>query len=298
MSWNVVDRYNLDPTGELDNADHLAHMRAEMDEYWTARKPKPRMVWPEGTFKFSRFPNMALHNMEMVSEGETVLKYTGTEDAVTFMGEQEGELPTLGKRNVVFDGFIIDPGDQARHGLMVASCHASHFRVSVLGAGAPRGGVLNSAIYMKYCVVTRLYPTVSSLDIAIAGLPESRLDCVGVTMDIIGQQEALPASAVQVMMPVLEGLTEGMHYTSAFFCIVRDGTIEYCRKGINYERGGYCSFLNVEMEGNQDYDIRFSQHAHDNHVWLCGNGHRRQFRVVDESLTTGNIVTPIGPPFS
>ena len=297
MSRNVVDYYHLDPTGAEDNTNALHVMAQDMMDLWTARKPMPRLTWPEGIFKFSEWPNMTHHNLEMVSEGQTILRYTGTEDAVTFMGEYAGELPGLGKRNVVFDGFQIEPGPQARHGIMIASCHASHFRVKVIGAGAPRGGVLNSAIYMKYCVVTRLFPTVSSLDLAIEGNNGS-LDCIGVNLDIIGNQEALPASAVQIMMPILEGLTEGMHVTSGFFCITRDGTIEQCRRGINYERGGYCSFLNVEMEGNSEYDVRFSEHAHDNWLWCCGNGHRSQLHVVNESLTTGNIVTYLGPPFS
>jgi hypothetical protein len=297
MPRHVVDFYHLDMTGAEDNADKLRVMSQDMMDLWVARKPMPRLVWPEGICKFSEWPNLCHHNLELVGEGQTILRYTGTDDAVVFMGEQEGELPGLGKRNVVFDGFHIDPGSQARHGLIIASCHAGHFQVKVNGAGAPRGGVLNSAIYMKYCVVTRLIPTVSSLDLAIEGSSGS-LDCIGVNLDIIAQQEALPASAVQIMMPILEGLTEGMHVTSGFFCVTRDGTIEQCRRGIEYERGGYCTFLNVEMEGNSQYDIHFSEHAHDNHVWLCGNGHRSQLRIVDDSRTTGNIVTYLGPPFS
>lgn len=295
MSWNVVDRYHLDPTGALDNAEELEAMRVEISELWAARKPLPRLVFPEGIYTFSRFPSMAFHNLELVAEGQAILKYTGTDDAVTFQGEDGTDLPGIGKRNVVFDGFTIDPGTQARHGLMLSSIHASTIRVKVLGAGSPRDGVRNSAIYMQYCVLTQLMPTVSNLDLAILNRGGS-LDCIGVTLDIIGNIGDLPASAVRIVNPILENLDTGIYSKSSFFCGVRDGSIEYCRRGIYMESGGYMYVANVELEGNREVDVYLTEHAHDNIFWCCGNGHPRDLKVVDESLTTGNQVVPIGPP--
>ena len=295
MARNVVDYYHIDMTGAEDNAPKLALMAQDISDNWTNRKPQPRFVFPEGICQFSDWPNMAYHNVEIVSEGETVLKYTGTDDAVTFMGEQRGELATLGKRNVVFDGFTIDPGHQSRHGLVITSCHAGSFRAKVLGAGDPRDGVRNSAIFMRYCVVTQLFPTVSNLDPAIESRGGS-LDCIGVSLDNVAGADPLPASAVQIMMPILEGIHTGIHSIASFFCVVRDGTIEYCKRGVQMDGGAYSTFHNVEMEGNAEYDFHFTQHAHDNVVWLCGNGHQMDLRVIDDSLTTGNQVVRIGPP--
>lgn len=299
MARNAIDFYRLDPSGNGDNAVGLANMAADLRVTANAKKPLPRIVFPEGIYKFSQWPNFAIHNLEMVSEGQTILRYTGTDDAMTFMGEETGQLPGIGKRNILFDGFEIDPGLGAQNSLVIASCHASNFNVKVHGAGTPRGaGTLFSAVCLRYCVGTELRPTISpQLDNLIDGFGGSP-DCNGVMLDILNGNTDWPASACRINRPIIEGVINGIYSASSFYCEVLGGTIEQCQNGYFMLRGAYNYSSHVEMEGNKNLDVYCTKDAHDN-VWaLCGDGKRSHFKSKFEGYGTNNQVTYMGPLWS
>lgn len=292
MARDVTTFYGIDMSGATDNAAGLAHMRADMANLVGLKKPLPCLRFPEGICSFSSWPNMAFHNLEMRGEGQSVLRYTGTDDAVVFMGEEPNTAPGLGKRNVVFDGFTIDPGKQSRNGLVLNAMHASMIRAKVIGAGAPRNGVLNSAISMNFCVCAELHPTVSSLDLAIDGFGGS-FDCYGLTLNSFSVPE-WQASACRIERPIIEGVTTGIFGLATFFCEVRGGTIEQCKNGAVMVNGRGNLFDHVEMEGNADYDVWCTKDFHDNVFAYCGDGHRRTFKIKIEGYLTNNQVIPIG----
>ncbi len=275
MSINVVDKYKVDPLGNSDNATAFASMRNDIAGYASANKPLPRLVFPEGIYSFSAWPNMAIHNLEMVAEGQAILKYTGTGDAVTFQGEDAPNGIGFGKRNIVFDGFKINPGMQAKDGLVLESIHASNFKVEVLGAGIIRAGLFNSAIVMNYCVATEIQPKVSSLSNAAGiGLGSGTYDCNGITLNLAQGNKLWPASAVRVVNPIIEGVQTGIDCQNAFFCEFKGGTIEQCQIGVNMH-GGYGNYFDhVEMEGNKVKDVVVGSDTNNNVFAYCGDGSR------------------------
>ncbi len=273
MSINVVDKYKLDTSGNSDNATALATMQRDIAALESAGKPKPRLVFPEGIYSFSAWPNMAFHNLEMVAEGQTILKYTGTGDAVTFQGEEAPGGIGFGKRNIVFDGFKINPGVQAKDGLVLESIHASNFKVEVLGAGSIRNGIFNSAIVINYCVVTEIEPKITSLSNASGiGLGSGTYDCNGITLNLAQNNKSWPASAVRVINPIIEGVQTGIDCKNAFFCEFKGGTIEQCQIGVNMQ-GGYGNYFDhVEMEGNKVKDVVIGSDTNNNVFAYCGQG--------------------------
>lgn len=294
MSWNVVDRYGIDMSGNSDNAGKLLIARTEIASMAAAKKPLPRLVFPEGFCAFSEWPNFAFHNLQMVAEGETVLRYKGTGDAVTFKGAESASGGVGdGARNIVFDGFKIDPGHKALDGLVLSSIHASNFKVNVLGAGDPRNNNPNSAIRMTFCVCTELHPTVSSLDGVFGGYGGS-FDCNGLTLTTLPGHGELPVCACNIIRPVIEGVRNGIYGVSSFFNEVRGGTIEQCKFGAIMLSGRGDLFDHVEMEGNTEYDVWCAKDYHDNVFMYCGDGHRRSFKTKIEGYLTNNQIIPIG----
>lgn len=298
MAWNVADRYALNRDGTADNAAKLETMRAEIDAMAASKKPLPQLTFPEGIYSFSQWPNMAYHNLVMRAEGQAILKYTGTGDAVTFAGEATGPKNGLGKRNIVFDGFTIVPNIDGKDGLVIDGCHAGRFRVNVRGAGRPVSGGVYSAIHVKGCVCATIEPTVSVLDPVIDGYTAS-YECLGLNLDVMNNNPQSPAAATEILRPVIEGCYIGMQVTNGFFCVTRDGTIEASTNiGVYIRSGGYNSFINVEMEANKNYDVWCTKDAHENQFLLCGDGHRSRFKTRIEGYFTNNVITPMGAPFS
>ncbi len=298
MAWNVADRYKLDMTGATDNALKLVGMQGEIAALVAFKKPLPKLVFPEGICSFSAWPNMAFHNLEMQADGQAILRYTGSGDAITFMGEETGGLAGLGKRNIRFDGFTIDPGATAHDSLVVASCHAGYFRVKVVGAGPPPGdGTLRSAINIKFCVCSEFHPTISQLDRAILGNDlgfSGSLDIIGINLDRLFDKPDWPASACLIVNPIIEGLLIGIQSTHGWFTQVRDGTIETNRMvGIYVKEGADNVFKNVEMEGNA-LDIWCTKDAHDNVFDRCGDGHGRHLTTKIDGYMTNNTIIKTG----
>lgn len=296
MGRNVVDFYKLDPSGSFDNTGALAHMAGDVKSLFDANKPKPKLVFPEGDYRFSKWPNLPFSNLNMEADGEVWLRHIGTGDAVSFIGEEPASTPgtSVGIRNASFDGFTIIPGSGTKDSLVLSSYHAGYVDVNVHGAGPP-SGAYNSAIHMKFCVCTELHPTVSSMD----GNTGGSYECIGVNLDTINGIAELPTSACRIVRPVLEGLTQGMTGTATFYNETKGGTIEACKIAVFWTRGAYNFFDHVEMEANSQLDVYLTKDAHDNVFALCGDGKRSHLKIKnDGNFTTNNTFTYMGPLWS
>ena len=271
MSWNVIDKYNFDPSGETDNAPLLARLCNDLMALAINRKPIPRVVWPEGLYAYSKAPNFAINNLEMCAEGQVELCYTGSDDALTFYGA-DGTPTGGGKVNIMFDGFRIVPTLKARNCLVLNSIHHSHFRVRVYGAGAARGPNMGIAVRLDYCVCTN-FPdlSVSPFDTAFGGVaPGGTLNCYGVWIDKVTQPQNWQTTDCTFERPIIENITTGVYIADGGFNDFKNGTIENCGTGVIVSVGGNNRFRLIDMEGNKLNDIVFQGGAHENLVWLSG----------------------------
>lgn len=278
MSINVAIKYGLDMTGATDNADKLAQMAADVRTLWLAKKPLPRLVFPEGDVSFSAFPNLAYDNLQIVADGECNLRHTGTGDAIVFDSSVTNPLtnPSINPasyqpaiNNLLFEGFTVWPTFNSGDGVVFTGIHRSKLSVNVQGS-PPNGTVDNmqAAIRLNFCIVTELHPIVGSC----AGHQ------VALVIDIWGTRTDLESTACRIVRPCLESCAIGAYIKQGGYINFYDGTIEACGTGIQIDNGGNNHFCGVEMESNNK-DIICSSSTHDNLFWRCGQGSAFQLKT-------------------
>jgi hypothetical protein len=309
--WDARAKYNLDNTGVADNAAALLALRndlaaIELSSWQTGTQPTmPMVVFDPGIYRFTSWPNFALNNLNMVGLGHCQLWYAanpGTNvwgTAVTFDGTVATGVtdPANGKFNMRFEGFEIVPVSTALDGLVLEAIHHSYFRVRVLGAGAPRSGVRNSCVKLKFCVCTHFDDlSITAFDIAMSNVVVpggvGSLDAYGVFIDQGGIPSGQMTGNCTFARPIIEGLYDGvvLNFTSSGGCHFYNGTIEACaNRGIWIQAG--CSsnvFSRIDMEGNGTNAVCDSG-SHDNQFLYTSGS---VLNLVDGG--TNNFVSSFG----
>lgn len=260
MSINVVDRYDIDMSGQTDNSVKLAKLQTDMAVLHATNKPMPKLVFPEGICAFDKWPNLAFDNLQIVADGECILQHTGNGDAVTFDGSTvNGPFAGGGINALTFTGFTINPSMNGGNGLVITACHRSLVSAWVNINSAPTA--LYSAIAANFLVLTEIRPVVKG----------GAFNVIGLTMDAY-QENQWCSTACRITMPVLESCQYGTFVKCAGYINYHDGSIEGCDTGIEVDVGGNNHFVTVEMEGNHTYDIVTTGNAHDNTFYECGDG--------------------------
>jgi hypothetical protein len=286
MSWNVVEKFSFDPTGGSDNADELATLAEDLREYKAANRPLPRVVFPEGVYNFSTWPNLAINGLECVGEGNVLLRHTGSGPAITFDGVSTGPGGG-GQFNMLIDNFYIMPNGNTTDTFILNSIHHSLVRVHALGVGVPG----SKAISMYWCVLTELNNcSVTPHDDKVFG-PGGSYDCIGLWLDKVTQPSHWQTTACRFVNPILENLRIGAWLEDAGGCQFTGGAIEYCtERGIVIRTGGNNQTRNLWLEGNNERDIWFKYDTHDNRFEVTnGNAH-----VQNDAILGGNnrVVSP------
>jgi hypothetical protein len=274
MALNVVDTFKFDPTDKTDNASQFVALQASLKDKVANKKPLPRVVFPEGIYKYTGAPNLAVPNLEIEGDGYVELHYTGTGDALTFDGG-------VGVMNMRVDNLHVVPTDAAKDSLVLKGIHHSYFRVRCHGAGAPRNGVRNNAASLLFCVCTRLedyscttFDYINSISGGGSVINGGKnYDCTGL---FLGDELALggmqATTKCEFVNPVIELCTTGMYFKNAAGNTILDGTIEYCNIAIQLEEGAHNRSFGLWMEGNAAYDVWFGSKTSDNKLSIVPGG--------------------------
>jgi hypothetical protein len=264
---DVVSRYGLDMGGQRDSAPGLAAMAAEIAALFAAKKPLPRLVFPEGILSFSAWPDLAYDNLQIVAEGECRLKPMGNASIVfdaslrNPISAQPGNTYQPNVGNMLFEGFAVYPvlGSVGGPVLAVRGIHRSKLSARVQFSGPGASG--RAAIQMTFCIITELHPVVGG----------GGANPVGVLLDAWPGKPNLQSTASTIWNPCLEGCSIGIDMASAGSCAVYNGTIESCGLGVHLgAASGNNTFYSVEMEGNGS-DVQADGGAHGNGFLYCGN---------------------------
>lgn len=234
-----------------------------------------KVVIPAGTYKFDTWPTISHNRVEIVADGPVFLVHTGTGDAITFDGGQNGMF------NCRFEGFTLVPGPKTQNMLVLKSFHHSRVDVRVHGAG-----VGYAAISMLWCVCTEVRPVISISEAVLDGYPMPTIHIIGVLLDANPLGSGNRTTACVIRQPILEGLYEGVTIRGADFCTIdgAGGTIENGHSGVWFEDGDYRPGSHVisrlEMENNESWDVYFGSNAHNNRVVFSGNPALKVYHAV------------------
>src|SRR5215475_4425111 len=270
MAVNIIDYYQFDPTGVRDNTASFNRLVSDQ----SIAKPLPKVVFPEGIYKYSACPNLAIPNLNWEADGYVELAYTGVGNALTFNGGNNGVF------NLRFDGFHLVTNDKAADTLSLTAVHHSHFRVHIHGAGIPQANIFQSygqaCLRMAWCVCTHFEDlSITPADIVqgIApgvSMPGGRFNqgIVGIWLDMFNGAQTNDSTFER---PILESLPLGVLINNAGDCAFDNGTIENGGNAVIINNGGHNVFRQVDIEGNSGKDFTFLGGAHDNLVLMCGN---------------------------
>lgn len=276
MSINAVDIYKFDPTGMEDNSIPFSNLITDQMNCIADKKPLPKIIFPEGVYKYLVAPTLTIPNMDWEADGYVELFYTGVGNALTFDGGPNGIF------NIRFDGFRLVPNPYSADTLVLTGVHHSHFRTRILGAGSGTqvtGGapIQTACLRASWCVCTEFEDlTITPADVQYV-IAKGSIQMPGgafpsnVTGVWLDQVNKLQTTDCTFSRPILEGLNVGININNAGNCGFEHGTIENGYTGIVISTGGYNSFRFIDMEGNSNKDVILYGNAHNNLFLVCGS---------------------------
>jgi hypothetical protein len=261
MAWDVVEKFGCDPTGDTDNAPMLAHLQQDLQAYVSAKRPLPKVIFPEGVYAFSVWPNLAINNLQMAGNGEVYLCHTGTGPAMVF----DGDALAGGKFNLMVEDLRLIPSiNGGTDGLVLDAIEHSYFKMKVFGAG--QAGA--KACVMRWCCLTELYNYgVSRHHARCSPFGEDNVgvwDCYALWLDI-SAGNGLQTTACRLTNPTIGFCRTGIHFQDAGGCQITGGAIEECsHAGIEIVTGGSNQSWSLWLELNSNQDIIMGRDTHDN----------------------------------
>ena len=140
----TVSVMDFGATGDGVTNDTAAIQAAR--DYVASQIPSPALIFPAGTYKYSVSPNWAINNVTIQAEGEVLLRYTGTGNAVII----DAGATITSIYNVNFIGnFIVQATASAQNGFFVRGAQHSKIQGRVDGCGAS-----SQALLVEFCVCT------------------------------------------------------------------------------------------------------------------------------------------------
>jgi hypothetical protein len=260
-------------------------MEQDLRGYVEARKPLPKVIFPEGVYNFSTWPNLAIPSLRIVGDGEVYLCHTGSGPAMVLDGDSTGPYGG-GKFNLELDRLNLVPGPGTTDSLSLYSIHHSYVRMRVLGAGLGC-----KAVAMYWCVLTELYNySISPFDALSSPIGGGNMDCIGLWLDKVTTPSDWQTTACRFTNPIIESVRTGIHIEDAGGIQFTGGTVEGCTgDGFVIKTGGNNQTWNLWFEGNAGYDVIFGIDSHDNRLVVTNpNAKVRNDAIVG---TNDNVVT-------
>jgi len=212
-----------------------------------AQASPPKLIFPAGVYVASAFPNFAIANAVFEAQGECVLQYTGTGNAITL---DAGPSPAT-IFNVDFGGsgrFTVNCPATALNAVFVRSVHHSRIRIKPRGAGPASAGLC-----VEFAVCTQFDVTASHNE--DGGWYQNAMPFAGIFLDQRDPGET--ASYCTFINPVIEGPTRGIVLNNTLGNIFLGGTSEgssdygvYGAPGSNQDR-----FIGTDFEANGLADV-------------------------------------------
>lgn len=240
-----------------------------------------RLIIPAGDYRYSRSPNWAINNLEVIAEGHVRFFYGGDGNAVIIDGGQDPGDLCYNVRFCVGNRLHLYGKATTKNGVWARSVHHSHVGVNVHGCGKAYAG-----LYTQFSVCTVWDVVVSANE---GGWFEGNKPNVGYKLDKRHAPET--TSYCYFPNPVVEGVSVGIHLVSTLGNLFLGGTSEGCSEygllagreamwdrfiGTDFEVNTiadiYCDGLGVEFVSCDTYDrLVFGKAAR--RCVIAGGGH-------------------------
>jgi len=195
--------------GVTDDTVALAAARA----YIASQSIPSILLFPAGTYVYSTSPNWAIQNAVIQSEGEVILQYTGTGNAVILDAGNSALI-----YNVTMGDFIVNCPSTANNGVFLRSVHHSNLTFNIKGAGTTYAG-----FYTQFSVASVFNITVSVNE---SGWYLGAKPAIGINL---GQRNAGETTSYCTFInPVVEGPSIGIQLSNTLGNIFLGGTSEGC----------------------------------------------------------------------
>lgn len=194
---SVLD-FGADNTGVADSTSAFADAVA-----YVASNPNCELYFPEGTYKYSVCPNLAITNATYVAQGNVVLNYTGTGNCIVL---------DAGASALVFNvrmlgNFLVKGTASAKNGIYLRSVHHSKIEARILGCGTTYAGLRT-----EFSVVSEFNVVVSANEFGGFGSAKPANGYYLSSRSGAGEQ----TSACTFYNPVIEGVSgDGIYLDSA-----------------------------------------------------------------------------------
>lgn len=214
--------------------------------------PRPMLVFEQGVWVASEYPNFAVQNAFVTSTGTVRLRYTGTSHAIYL----DGGTSANGVNSVRFGPFIIEAPSTALDGLRAKNVHRSTFdHITVRGCGTTSYG-----ISLIGCVCPLLlHPKVSALSevdgAGNGGWYLGATPLIGIFLEHIGTGSQ--SAYATIFDPKVEYTHYGIYHANSLGVNTIGGTVEGCSAyGIYHDtQSAECKTLYVDMEANTAGDV-------------------------------------------
>jgi len=233
-SVSVLD-FGADPTGSTDSTTAIANAAALL--------PTHKIIFPAGTYSYSVSPNWAVQDAQIEAQGEVILKYTGTGNAVILDAGSSGNI-----YNVTIGRFIVQCPSTAQNAVYVRSVHHSRLGFDVRGAGSTYAG-----LYVAFAVCTHFDNFTCSVN--ESGWYASATPAYGINLNLRNAGEYV--SYCLFTNPVIEGPNLGIQLFGALGNTFVGGTSEGCATyGLyNASSASNNKIIGMDFESNTTADV-------------------------------------------
>lgn len=204
---SVVD-YGADPTGIADSTSAMAAAFAVV----AANPDKYCLIFPSGTYRYTVSPNYGVTGACIYAQGQVILQYEGTGNAVIFDG---GASVSLAYDVQFLGDFVINGAATSLNGIYLRSVHHSKIQGHVKGCGTSGAGLKT-----EFAVCTEFWVKVTNNGSFGANRPVNGYS--------LGNRDtAEQTSACIFYNPICEGVSAvGILLTAASSCQFFGGTSE------------------------------------------------------------------------
>ena len=200
-----------------------------------------KLIFPSGIYKYSVSPNWAIQDAVIEAQGEVILRYTGTGNAVIIDSNSGFTY------NMTMTGFIVQAPSTALNGVFVRSVHHSKLGFDVRGCGSSSAGML-----VNFAVVTE-FNFICSIN--EDGWYLGAKPAVGLNLAIRNTGELVS----YCLFPncIIEGPTIGIQFLGTLGNVFIGGTSEGCSQyGLSASAGANDDlFLGMDFEANTIVDV-------------------------------------------
>lgn len=239
----ATDFQGVDSTGATDSTAGLAAAWT----YVSSNAQQIELVFPQGIYEASSFPNFAVNHARVIPEGEVRLRYTGTGTAIALdagSGSQNVYDVTFGLPG---QPFIVESASTTSNCVFVRAVHHSTICVKPRTAGASSAGLA-----VNFAVCTKFYMTCSVNE--DGGWYNGQQPTYGIYLT--KRNAAEQVSYCTFYTPVIEGPVNGIYLDWADGNLFLGGTAEACSNiGVTLTANATRNtFHNMDFEVNTTSD--------------------------------------------